>query len=93
MSEQIADDWTRQPHDRIQQDTRKFIDAGDARPDGAIIYYALGKEAKDVSLTILDADGKAVGEHFMVTDAPSNKFHTTMEFNSKKNQFLIHNLR
>ena len=39
---------------------RKFIDAGDARPDGAIIYYALGKEVKDVSLTILEADGKEI---------------------------------
>jgi hypothetical protein len=33
---------------------RKFIDAGDARPYGAIINYWLGDDAENVSLTILD---------------------------------------
>jgi photosystem II stability/assembly factor-like uncharacterized protein len=33
---------------------RKFLDAGGARPYGAIIHYWLGEDAKDVSLSILD---------------------------------------
>ncbi len=39
---------------------RKFIDAGDARPHGAIIHYWLGEDAKDVSLTILDEDDQII---------------------------------
>jgi photosystem II stability/assembly factor-like uncharacterized protein len=39
---------------------RKFLDAGDARPRGAIIYYNLAKGAGDVALEILDAQGKLV---------------------------------
>ena len=39
---------------------RKFLDAGDARPDGAIIYYLLSDEAEDVTLEILDADGAVI---------------------------------
>jgi hypothetical protein len=39
---------------------RKFIDAGGARPRGVIIYYLLGEDAKDVSLSILDSQGKLI---------------------------------
>ena len=39
---------------------RKFIDAGDARPYGAIIYYWLGEGAKDVELSILDEDDQLI---------------------------------
>jgi photosystem II stability/assembly factor-like uncharacterized protein len=39
---------------------RKFLDAGDARPYGAIIYYTLGQGAKDVSLSILDSQNKLI---------------------------------
>ena len=39
---------------------RKFIDAGDARPLGVIIYYLLSDKAKDVSLTILDGEGNEI---------------------------------
>jgi photosystem II stability/assembly factor-like uncharacterized protein len=39
---------------------RKFIDAGDARPNGPIIYYLLSDKAKDVSLTILDEVGNEI---------------------------------
>ena len=38
---------------------------------------------------ILDADGKAVGEHFKVTDVPANQVHFNLEFNFKKNQFFV----
>ncbi|MDJ0835472.1 MAG: glycosyl hydrolase [Acidobacteriota bacterium] len=39
---------------------RKFLDAGDARPDGAIIYYLLSDRAKEVSLTIMDEEGNEI---------------------------------
>ena len=37
---------------------RDFIDAGDARPLGVIIYYLLSDQAKEVSLSILDEAGQ-----------------------------------
>jgi photosystem II stability/assembly factor-like uncharacterized protein len=39
---------------------RDFIDAGDARPLGVIIDYLLSDQAKEVSLDILDENGKVV---------------------------------
>ena len=39
---------------------RKFLDAGDARPRGAIIYYHLAPGARDVTLEIHDDQGKLV---------------------------------
>lgn len=39
---------------------RKYLDAGGARPYGAIIHYWLGEDAKDVSLSILDEDDKLI---------------------------------
>jgi len=54
-----------------------------------LVIYCLGESAFNIRGVILDADGKAVGEHFKVTDVPSNQFHYTMAFNSKRNQFFI----
>jgi photosystem II stability/assembly factor-like uncharacterized protein len=39
---------------------RKFLDAGDARPDGVIIYYLLSDRAEEVTLEILDAEGNLI---------------------------------
>jgi hypothetical protein len=39
---------------------RMYLEAGDARPDGAIIYYLLSDEAKDVKLEILDTEGNLI---------------------------------
>ena len=39
---------------------RDFIDAGEARPLGVIIYYLLSDKAKEVSLTILDEAGNEI---------------------------------
>ena len=39
---------------------RDYIDAGDARPPGVIIYYLLSDQAKEISLTILDEAGNEV---------------------------------
>ena len=54
-----------------------------------LVIYCLGESAFNIRGVILDANGKAVGEHFKVTDVPSNQFHYTMAFNSKRNQFFI----
>ncbi len=54
-----------------------------------LVIYCLAEDNMNIRGVILDADGKAVGEHFKVTDAPANQFHYTMAFNSKKNQFFI----
>jgi hypothetical protein len=39
---------------------RKYIDAGDAKPSGVIIYYNLEESTDDVTLTILDENGGEV---------------------------------
>jgi hypothetical protein len=39
---------------------RKFLDAGDARPYGAIIYYTLGEGATNVSMSILDSEDNLI---------------------------------
>ena len=54
-----------------------------------LVIYCLGESYFNIRGVILDADGKAVGEHFKVTDVPSNQFHYTMAFNSRKNQFFV----
>ena len=54
-----------------------------------LVIYCLGESYFNIQGVILDADGKAVGEHFKVTDVPANQFHYTMAFNSRRNQFLI----
>jgi photosystem II stability/assembly factor-like uncharacterized protein len=50
---------------------RKFIDAGDPRPMGAIIYFKLKKKPEDISLTILDKKGKAL-RHYTEEDMMLN---------------------
>jgi photosystem II stability/assembly factor-like uncharacterized protein len=52
---------------------RDFIDAGDARPLGVIIYYLLSDQAKEVSLSILDAEGKEI-RTFGSKEIPTQKF-------------------
>ena len=42
---------------------RKFIDAGDPRPLGVIIYFKLNETPNDISLTILDENGKQVRKY------------------------------
>ncbi|MDA9858781.1 hypothetical protein N9D23_11735 [Rubripirellula sp.] len=39
---------------------RRFLDAGGARPYGAILHYWLGKDAQDVSLSVLDANDQII---------------------------------
>ena len=52
---------------------RDFIDAGEARPLGVILYYLLSDQAKDVSLSILDADGNEIRTWGM-DEIPSERF-------------------
>ncbi len=52
---------------------RDFIDAGDPRPMGVIIYYLLSDQAKEVSLTILDANGKKI-RTFTKDEIPTQRF-------------------
>ena len=52
---------------------REFIDAGDARPTGAIIYYLLREDAKEISLEILDEDGNLVRKYTQ-DEIPTQRF-------------------
>jgi hypothetical protein len=52
---------------------REFIDAGEARPLGVIIYYLLSDEAQEVSLTILDEDGNEI-RTFSQEEIPTERF-------------------
>jgi hypothetical protein len=54
---------------------RDYIDAGDAKPLGVIIDYLLSEQAKDVSLSILDADGNEIRTWGM-KEIPTERFTT-----------------
>jgi hypothetical protein len=54
---------------------RKFLDAGDARPLGVLIYYLLSDQAKEVSLSILDAGGNVV-RTYTGDEIPTERFLT-----------------
>ena len=54
-----------------------------------LVVYCRAESCFNLRGVILDAAGKAVGEHFKVTDVPANQFHYTMAFNTRRNQFLI----
>ena len=42
---------------------RKFVDAGDPKPLGVMIYFRLNKEVENVSLTIVDGEGNDIITH------------------------------
>jgi photosystem II stability/assembly factor-like uncharacterized protein len=52
---------------------REFIDAGEARPLGVLIYYLLSDEAQEVSLSILDEDGNEI-RTFSQEELPTERF-------------------
>ncbi|MGK7913370.1 MAG: hypothetical protein AB4050_18105 [Synechococcus sp.] len=54
---------------------RKFIEGGDAQPDGPIIYYLLSDRAQEVSLTILDEAGQVI-KTFTEDEIETQKFIT-----------------
>ena len=53
-----------------------------------LVIYGQWVTAMNIYGVILDANGKAVGEHFQITTA-GNQFHYTMALDSTKNQFFI----
>ena len=57
-----------------------------------LVIYCLAENYFNIQGVILDAHGKAVGEHFKVTDVPANQFHYTMAFNSKRKS-VFYNLQ
>ena len=54
-----------------------------------LVIYCRGEEHFNIRGKILNADGTALGEQFIVTDVPANQFHYTAAFNSRRNQYLI----
>jgi hypothetical protein len=65
---------------------RKFIDAGDARPLGVIMYFKLTKEPNDITLEILDNKGKVL-RNYTKGDMMLN-FGTNGNFNAGLNKFV-----
>ncbi len=62
---------------------RKFLNAGDARPNGALIYYMLSEDAKDVSLSILDSKDKLIKTYkgdALGTDVGLNRMSWDMNY-------------
>jgi hypothetical protein len=54
-----------------------------------LVIYCRAESYFNIRGVILDANGKALGEQFIVTDVPANQFHYTAAFNSRRNQYLI----
>ncbi len=54
-----------------------------------LVIYCRAESYFNIRGIILDADGRAAGDHFIVTDAPASQFHYTAAFNSRRNQYLI----
>jgi photosystem II stability/assembly factor-like uncharacterized protein len=65
---------------------RKFIDAGDPRPMGAIIYFKLKQKPQDIRLTILDEQGKAL-RHYTEADMMLN-YGSDHALNTGLNRFV-----
>jgi hypothetical protein len=57
---------------------RKYVDAGDAKPLGAMIYFRLNEGASDISLTIADESGNDIITYHQ--DAMTLKFAGKNEF-------------
>jgi hypothetical protein len=54
---------------------REYLDAGDARPQGVILYYLLSEAAENVSLAILDEAGNEI-RTFTQEEIPTQRFST-----------------
>lgn len=52
---------------------RDYLNAGDARPAGVILYYLLSEKAKDVSLAIRDENGNLI-RTFGADELPTERF-------------------
>ena len=65
---------------------RKFIDAGDPKPLGVVIYFRLSKEPQEISLNILDAKGNTVRNY--TKDHMTLKFGEDGTINGGMNKFV-----
>ncbi len=57
---------------------RDYIDAGDARPQGVILYYLLSEKAQDVNLSILDERGTEI-RTFGTDEIPLQRFTAVVD--------------
>ena len=65
---------------------RKFIDAGDPKSLGAVFYFKLSKEPKEISIAILDKNGKEIRNYSK--DQMSLNFGSEGGFNTGLNKFV-----
>jgi photosystem II stability/assembly factor-like uncharacterized protein len=65
---------------------RKFIDAGDAKSLGVVIYFKLNKKPQEVRLDILDASGKTI-RNYTEKDMVLS-YGTEGDFNTGLNKFV-----
>lgn len=65
---------------------RKFIDAGDPKSLGAVMYFKLEKEPKEISLAILDKEGNEIRNYNK--DHMSLNYGSGGDFNTGLNKFV-----
>ena len=65
---------------------RKFIDAGDPKPLGAVMYFKLENEPKEISLAILDKNGNEIRNYSK--DHMSLNYGANDGFNTGLNKFV-----
>ena len=65
---------------------RKFIDAGDPKPLGVVLYFKLANEPKDIDLAILDKDGNEIRNYSK--DAMLLNFGSGENINIGLNKFV-----
>jgi hypothetical protein len=65
---------------------RKFIDAGDPRPLGVIMYFKLTNEPKEISLAILDNNGREIRNYSK--DEMMLNYGSGGEINTGLNKFV-----
>jgi len=54
-----------------------------------LVIYCHAESYFNIRGRILDADGRPLGQPFIVSDVPSNQFHYTAAFNSRRDQYLV----
>ena len=65
---------------------RKFIDAGDPKSLGAVLYYKLAKEPQEITIEILDKDGNVIRNYNK--EVMALNYGSDGNFNSGLNKFV-----
>jgi photosystem II stability/assembly factor-like uncharacterized protein len=65
---------------------RKFINAGDPKPLGPVMYFKLAKEPKDISLAIVDKNGEEI--RIYSKEQMRLNFGADSDFNAGLNKFV-----